>query len=127
MSTVAQSTAESRPNGADFADSAWLRTCVLDTERCVRDKATTQPSEHDPESPRPATRTRGRAAYRYISSAAFDALARELCDTEAERRLLQAVWDHLEDGGIIIFHGGDVVLTWADGGMSRRLAAGSWG
>jgi hypothetical protein len=45
-------------------------------------------------------------------------------DVLPQRLLLRVVLDHIADGGIVVRHGGDLVLTWTDGGASRRLAAG---
>lgn len=54
-------------------------------------------------------------------------LQRLVCEGEDEGRLLQMVLEHVSSGGIVIRHAGSLVLTWPDGGVSRRLAAGHWG
>jgi len=57
----------------------------------------------------------------------LEELADDLADVPGSREALRMVLEHLADGGIVIRHAGDYVLTWPDGGMSRRLAAGHWG
>lgn len=57
----------------------------------------------------------------YIDTACADALLEYLAESAGPRLLLQLVLDHIADGGIIIEHDGGLVLTWPDGGASRRI------
>jgi hypothetical protein len=91
----------------------------------VRDNADTEPSADTPEL-EPATATRaGGVPRNYTDSACADALLEYLAESAGPRLLLQLVLDHVADGGIIIEHDGGLVLTWADGGASRRLSESS--
>lgn len=120
-------TRELQRNGDASAGSATLRHCVLDIDRCVCDKADTQSSDDTPPGRSTHHPRGGVTRNRLITEAALAALTSALCDTADERRLLQTAWDHVADGGIIIWHGGELVLTWPDGGASRRIANGHWG
>ena len=55
----------------------------------------------------------------------LDALHDELLDRDEDvyqsRELLRVVLEHVRDGGIVIQHAGHIVLTWPDGGASRRV------
>jgi hypothetical protein len=97
---------------------------ALDVLAAKREKATTPTSDHTPVSTRHPCLGRGVPR----SSDVVVALLRELCDGSedvyGQRELLRLVLEHVAAGGIVTIHCGDIVLTWTDGGASRRVAAG---
>lgn len=98
--------------------------CRLDFWLSERDNATTRRSEHCPDLGPTRRPGRGSAAYDDDVAELVDILSGLCSASEDERRLLQVVLEHLSAGGIAIRHAGDVVLTWPDGGVSRRIATG---
>jgi hypothetical protein len=56
-----------------------------------------------------------------------DRIARFLDDPTVERDRLELYVRHYLEGGTLLLSDGGVVLTWPDGGVARRRAAGHWG
>lgn len=92
-----------------------------------RDNATAENSDDTPSAGATRHPAGGVPRRRPETSALLRDLADELCTGDSERALLQLLLEHLVDGGIVVRHAGDYVLTWPDAGVSRRLDAGSWG
>ena len=93
----------------------------VDTRCDRRDNATTEHSADSPE--RPATRpprlglSRDGERVRGL----FETICERWVTVPGERELLLLILEHVADGGIVIEHAGEFVLTWSDGGVSRRL------
>lgn len=100
-----------------------LRCCGLDFSADRRDNAKTEHSADIPDRGRTARPSAGDVSRYDALDDAVGLLADILCETDFERALLRDVLDHIAEGGIVISHGGDLVFTWTDGGVSRRAEA----
>lgn len=98
-----------------------LRHCAVDSLRSERDGATTQHSEDTPGLDSHRLDAGGVPRSDTIDAACADALLEYLAESAGPRLLLQCIIEHVADGGIIIEHDGGLVLTWTDGGASRRV------
>lgn len=56
-----------------------------------------------------------------ISTRDADVLLEYLANSAGPGLFLRLIIEHVADGGIIIEHAGGLVLTWPDGGASRRI------
>lgn len=110
-----------RLNGAGYALSAVCRHCAVDSGRHWRDNAEATHCADTPDR-QPARHPVGGVPRDDPRLAEWaDALELERERVHESRHLLQMVSDHVADGGIVIWHDGSVVLTWPDGGISRRV------
>lgn len=91
--------------------------------RCTRSHAAT--TEHSNQTPGEAARHPSGGLlreYHGLDADLYDALLEQVQLAEVPRELLRLVIEHVQDGGIIIQYAGSLVLTWPDGGVSRRLS-----
>lgn len=87
----------------------------------MRDNATTQHGEDTPGLGHHHRPELGGVPRDPITVECADELLEYLAESAGPRLLLQCVLQHVADGGIIIEHDGGLVLTWPDGGASRRV------
>lgn len=104
-----------------------LRHRRLTTPGLRREKATTEHSADTPDPDSHRLPVGGVSRYGAVVAALVEQLRDDDLDVYESRELLRVVFDHVRDGGIVIQHCGSLVLTWPDGGASRRIAAGHWG
>lgn len=98
------------------------RDCsVVDIDADWCDNADTEQRADTPSSVSPTAGARGVSRQIRLTEGVINDLVDLLDDPTDQRDLLRAVLRHLVDGGIIIRHGEDLVLTWADGGISTRV------